>query len=90
MAERIVESRRTLAGRLERLGCRVWPSQANFLLVRPPAGDAARVHRQLEVFGVLVRYFDEPALAETLRITVGTDKENAVLLDALQRVLQGR
>ena len=90
VAERIVESRRTLAGRLERLGCRVWPSQANFLLVRPPAGDAARVHRQLEVFGVLVRYFDEPALAETLRITVGTDKENAVLLDALQRVLQGR
>ena len=90
VADRIVASRRALAGRLERLGCRVWPSQANFLLVRPPAGDAARVHRQLEALGVLVRYFDEPALAETLRITVGTDEENAVLLDALQQVLQGR
>ena len=90
VADRIVTSRRALAGRLERLGCRVWPSQANFLLVRPPAGDAARVHRQLEALGVLVRYFDEPALAETLRITVGTDEENAVLLDALQQVLQGR
>ena len=90
VAERIVESRRRLAARLQELGCRVWPSQANFLLVRPPAGDAARVHRQLEAFGVLVRYFDQPALAETLRITVGTDEENATLLDALQQVLQGR
>ena len=87
VAARIVESRRRLAGRLEGLGCRVWPSQANFLLVRPPAGDAARVHRRLEAFGVLVRYFDEPALAETLRITVGADEENAVLLDALQQIL---
>lgn len=90
VASRIVESRRRLAGRLQELGCRVWPSQANFLLVRPPAGDAARVHRRLEELGVLVRYFDEPALAETLRITVGTDEENAALLDALQQVLQGQ
>ncbi len=87
IAGRIVESRRTLAGQLERLGCRVWPSQANFLLVRPPAGDAARVHRRLEASGVLVRYFDEPALAETLRITVGADEQNAALLDALRRVV---
>ena len=67
-------------------GWRVWPSQANFLLVRPPGGDAARIHRGLEALGVLVRYFDEPGLAETLRITVGTDEQHAVLLDALTRV----
>lgn len=88
VAERIVESRQGLAGRLEGLGCRVWPSQANFLLVRPPGGDAARVHRELEARGVLVRYFDEPALAETLRITVGDDEQNAALLDALRQILQ--
>ena len=87
VAGRIVESRRRLAGSLEELGCRVWPSQANFLLVRPPAGDAARVHRQLEACGVLVRYFDELALAETLRITVGTDEENDALLEALRQIL---
>ena len=87
VVERIVGSRQTLAEHLERLGWRVWPSQANFLLVRPPAGDAARIHRQLEAFGVLVRYFDEPALAETLRITVGTDEQHAVLLDALGQIL---
>ncbi len=87
VVDRIVGSRQTLAGHFERLGWRVWPSQANFLLVRPPAGDAARLHRQLEAFGVLVRYFDEPALADTLRITVGTDEQHAMLLDALQQIL---
>ena len=87
VAARIVGSRQTLAEQLERLGWRVWPSQANFLLVRPPAGDAARIHRRLEASGVLVRYFDEPALAETLRITVGTDEQNAVLLDVLRQIL---
>ena len=87
VVDRIVGSRQTLAEHFERLGWRVWPSQANFLLVRPPAGDAARLHRQLEAFGVLVRYFDEPALADTLRITVGTDEQHAMLLDALQQIL---
>ena len=87
VVDRIVGSRQTLAAHFERLGWRVWPSQANFLLVRPPAGDAARLHRQLEAFGVLVRYFDEPALADTLRITVGTDEQHARLLDALQQIL---
>lgn len=87
VAARIVESRGALAARLRELGCRVWPSQANFLLVRPPGGDAARRHRQLEELGVLVRYFDEPLLAETLRITVGTGAENAALLDALRQIL---
>jgi len=87
IAARIVESRGALAAHLRELGCRVWPSQANFLLVRPPRGDAARLHHQLEASGVLVRYFDEPALAETLRITVGTDAENAALLDALRQIL---
>lgn len=86
VVDRIVGSRRTLAGRLERRGWRVWPSQANFLLVRPPGGDAARIHRALEAQGVLVRHFDEPGLAETLRITVGTDEQHAVLLDALDQL----
>ena len=87
VVDRIVDSRQALAGHLERLGWRVWPSRANFLLARPPAGDAARIHRELEALGVLVRHFDEAALAETLRITVGTDEQHAVLLDALRQIL---
>ena len=86
VADRIADSRRTLAEGLGQLGWRVWPSQANFLLARPPAGDAARIHRGLEKLGILVRYFDEPALAETLRITVGTGEQHATLFDALRQI----
>lgn len=84
---RITRARSDLTQALERLGCRVWPSQANFLLVRPPDGDAARMHRALETRGILVRYFDEPALADTLRITIGTDAEQAALIDVFSDLL---
>ncbi len=87
--ERIKNDRAQLATALQEFGCHVWPSQANFLLVRPPQADAERVHRDLETQGVLVRYFDDPALATTLRITIGTSDQHAVLLDSLRTILGG-
>jgi len=85
--DRIITNRTKLAAALECLGCQVWPSQANFLFVRPPRGDAARVYRELETAGVLVRYFDDPQLRETLRISVGTDDDHVTLLRALNTIL---
>lgn len=82
---RIRGSRERLIARLDGLGCQVWPSQANFVLVRPPAGDARRLHEALRSDGILVRYFAEPGLDDTLRITVGTDAQNDRLTAALAR-----
>ena len=67
----------------------VWPSQANFLLVRLREADAKRVHRGLCERGVLVKNLDgsHPALARCLRITVGTAEENRLLLKALAATL---
>ena len=84
---RIKASRTRLAEALETMNCGVWPSQANFLLVRPPGGDAERVCRELEARGILVRYFSETSLSDTLRITVGTDQEQTLLLEALGTIL---
>ena len=86
--ERITASRAFLAEALENLGCRVLPSQANFLLVRPPRGDARRVYHHLTASGILVRYFDEPPLDEMLRISVGSDQEQMALLRTLRPILQ--
>ena len=86
---KITASRTRLAAALEGMGCRVWPSQANFLLMRPPAGDAERVYRELDAHGILVRYFGETALADSLRITVGTEEEQTILLDTLTTILTG-
>ncbi len=85
---RIQANRAQLTAGLQRLGCRVWPSQANFVLVRPPGGDAARIYRELEQRGILVRYFDEPALAEMLRITVGTRTQQDALITTLESILR--
>jgi histidinol-phosphate aminotransferase len=37
--------------------------------------------------GILVRYFDQPGLRDSLRITVGTPPQNAALLRELETVL---
>ena len=65
-------------------GVKVFPSRANFFLVRVP--DAERTHEALKRQGVLVRKL-HPALAHCLRITVGTPEENRILLNALHEAL---
>ena len=79
-AERVVASRRALSGALEEMGFRVWPSEANFLLTRPPDGEAERIHLDLKARGILVRYWSAPPLSDKLRITVGTEAALAEIL----------
>ena len=65
----------------------VFPSEANFLLIRTPF-PAETIHAGLARLGVSVRRFgDDPALARCLRVTIGLPEENARFLDALKRVL---
>ena len=84
VTERIVAARSHLTDSLEALDFYVWPSQANFLLVRPTHCTAKTLYEALKSRNILVRYFDEPRLANTLRITIGTDKENQALTDTLK------
>ena len=68
-------------------GVTVYPSEANFLLLRVP--DAQRAFDGLCRQGVLVRNFHgtHPMLAQCLRITVGKPEENRILLNALREAL---
>jgi len=86
--ERVKAARAKLSADLERLGFRVWPSESNFLLARPPKGDAGRLYRGLKARGILVRYFKEPRLDDKLRISVGTDEQNAALTEALKGMMR--
>jgi histidinol-phosphate aminotransferase len=83
-ARKVIASRRWLAARLEALDWRVWDSQANFLLARPPGGDAGSIYERLKARGILVRYFNQPGLADKLRITVGAEDDNVALVEALR------
>jgi histidinol-phosphate aminotransferase len=68
-------------------GMTVYPTAANFFLVR--VLDGPRTFESLKRQGVLVRNFHgaHPMLANCLRITVGTPDENRVLLSALREAL---
>ena len=81
---RVRVSRQRLAVDLSRLGFRVWPSEANFVLVRPRDGRARHLYEQLKIREILVRYFDSPGLDDKLRITVGTDAQNDRLVATLR------
>jgi len=69
-------------------GVTVFPSQANFVLFRPP-GDAQEVWRQLLERGVLVRDLTQ-VVDGGLRVTAGTTHEVDLFLKALEEVLGPR
>jgi histidinol-phosphate aminotransferase len=66
---------------------RVWPSEANMILVRVP--DAQKTFDGMKARGVLVKNVSKlhPLLANCLRLTVGTADENRRMLAALEESL---
>jgi histidinol-phosphate aminotransferase len=91
MRERVgalVRERHRLSAELGRIpGLEVFPSGANFVLVRF-GGDGRALWERLVDAGVLVRDFSRwPRLEECLRITVGTRDEDDRLLDVLREAV---
>ncbi|MEO8134379.1 MAG: aminotransferase class I/II-fold pyridoxal phosphate-dependent enzyme, partial [Betaproteobacteria bacterium] len=79
--------RETLAERLRALPqCIVFPSAANFLLVRVP--DSTALFNRLRDGGILVKNLHgwNPLLDNCLRLSIGTPEENAALFGVLQSV----
>ena len=71
---------------LTRLGCRVWPSQTNFVLFSHQSVPAQTLIDGLMALAIIVR----PAfgLDNHIRLTIGTPEENARLVESLSAVLQ--
>ncbi len=90
-AQQAAELRTQRAVLLDKLaalpGVKVWPSDANMILIRVP--DAAAAFAGMKRHGVLVKNVSKmhPLLAHCLRLTVGTPDENARMLSALQSSL---
>lgn len=82
-AEKVKRSREWLAIALSKLGFQVQNTQTNFLLAQPPQNNAESLYLKLKQKGILVRYFKQPGLENKLRITVGTDEQNQMLIDRL-------
>jgi histidinol-phosphate aminotransferase len=84
---KIIATREWLARELTKLGFQVFPSQTNFILVRPPVFPAKDWLQKLRARKILVRWFDFPEVRNYLRITIGAPAAAAALVKAARAIL---
>lgn len=77
---------RQLSAGFEALGLAFVPSAGNFVLVRVP--EPSVVYEKLQRAGIIVRPVAGYGLPQHLRISVGTEPQNARCLEALETILK--
>lgn len=88
--QKICEDREKLFADLKQIdGLHVFPSKANFILVRVAEGRAGIIFDKLKEQGVLIKNLSAAGglLKDCLRITVGTPEENEKFLQAFKQAL---
>ena len=65
-------------------GYTVYRSEANFVLVKIPAEQMKTLKEFLTHKGLIVKFMNEPALNSHLRITLGTQSQNRIVIDAIK------
>lgn len=85
----ICASRQKLQTQLQQLSAvHVWPSETNFLLFRV-ASNGSEIHRRLREKNIAIKNLDggHAALKNCLRVSIGTDAENELFIQALKDAL---
>ena len=82
----VVQGREMLTHALGEMGFLVYPSQANFILVKPPMA-ASELFEKLLRRGIIVRPLTNYGLTDHLRITIGNTYENNELVMAMHDIL---
>ena len=85
---KIVATRERVKAALRGMGCALTDSRSNFLFARLPGVSGARAQAALRERGILVRRFDRPAIADYLRVTVGSDAEMDAFLQAVEEIIE--
>ena len=83
--------REQLSKGLMEFGCRVWPSQSNFLMFKLPESrplDPEAVFTALLERGVIIRRLKSYGLPEFFRVGVGLAEENDVFLHDLRLIVE--
>lgn len=84
----VMRGREYFTNELPKLGCRVWPSQANFVMFESPK-DTDIVFEEMLKRGVIIRPLKSFGLERCMRVNVGTDEENKIFIKTLGEVLNG-
>ncbi len=81
---KIINTREWFTSEIEASGWEVLPSKANFVFARKQGLNGEEVYSKLKEKKILVRYFNKPGIDDFVRITIGTDKDMKILVEALK------
>lgn len=87
ITRRVVRTREETVRQLNRLGFQATDSKANFVFISHPDVPARNLFQELRQAGILVRYFDQPRIDNYLRVSIGTDEEMNLFLQALKSIV---
>ena len=86
---RIASTRDRFIPRLRELGFRVQDSAANFVFASHRSIPGKVIFEQLKARNIYVRWWDKARISDYLRITIGTDEQMEILLQALRDICSG-
>ena len=67
-------------------GFHAFPSDANFVLVRYPVRIKQTLDEGLKKRGVIIKFLSDPGLEDCMRITLGTEEQNACVMTAFDEL----
>lgn len=85
--QKVIATRQRIQQQLVELGWACTQSSANFLFAKHPSIAGQNVYIRLRQQGILVRWFNLPRIQNWLRISIGTDDEMDMLVQALRAML---
>jgi histidinol-phosphate aminotransferase len=85
---RVIATRERVTAVLRGLGFEVLPSSANFMFIRQGGIVGARFFAALRERGILSRHFKHERIANYVRVSIGTDMDMDVFLEACQGIIK--
>lgn len=83
----VTAERERLTTELQSMNFQVLPSEANFVFASHPQQSASQLAASLRAAGIVIRHFDKPRIENFVRITVGTQSQNDLLINRLRGIL---
>ena len=87
ISRKIISTRTRVTEALRKSGFYVLPSSANFIFIKHPGISGGGFFSELRKKGVLVRHFNRDRIADFLRVSIGTDDDMDIFLNACENIL---
>ena len=87
--KRIMATRERTMEELKALGFHIVPSKANFIFAKSDRVGGEELYRKLRAEGILIRHFNNEAIKDYNRITIGTDEEMDKLISSITTIIKG-